>query len=399
MTTIPTITKAPEKWPAASERCYYHGKLMDFETAAFIMSMESELGYQLTVVQGCYATESGDVVHASAGTHDGGGVFDLEPFDYPRKVKVARSLGGRGSWHRTMIPGVWEEHIHTVIGKHPTLALAAKQQQVYFDQKPRKDGLTGEAVDPDQYPTKWPAPTFHYPPKAPTTPTFQTVSLNDDWGNKASDVVATVEAVRPLVMGVQEGWRVRYRDVIAQADPKHPHRFKVRQKLANKATAGVAVIWDTRRLTAIGHSGNPSRRGGGWQAIGKGADTRMRGVSWQDVAFKPGVEHGDLPPAFRDASVHRPPMRNRSSWARFDAKLALWMKHSPLPVVLFMDSNEHLGPHPLLEQVHSGYEFHHFVAPDGEGSIDGCLTDLSVKRVTQGPKRTSDHLASIITLG
>jgi hypothetical protein len=319
-------------------------------------------------------------------------VFDLAPWDWERKVKVARSLGGF-AWHRTAIPGLWGEHIHIGIRNHPTLSPAAAQQQRYFDQKPRRDGLAGEAVDPDQYPPR-PTPTFHYPPKDPPMPTFQAVSLNDDWGNYASDVPTVVGEVRPLAMGVQEGWRRVYAKTIRHADPKHPRRWRVKQRRESKATAGVAVIWDRRRLTTVGHARNPRRRGSGWQAIGKGADTRVRGVVWRDLEFKPGVERGGLPRRFRLASVHRPPMRNRSSWGAFDARLGLWLKRSPLPVLLLMDSNEHGGPQPLMTGAGTLLSWHAV-----DNSIDGAVTSLPVRDVRELPKRTSDHAAVVITLG
>ena len=87
-------------------------------------------------------------------------------------------------------------------------------------------------------------------------------------------------------------------------------------------------------------------------------------------------------------------MRNRDSWDAFDAKLTLWLKRSPLPVVLFMDSNEHNGPHPLMNAKHSKLRWHAVT-----DSIDGAITDLPVKGVRQMPKRTSDHHPVVITFG
>ena len=378
-----TISKAPSKWPLPATRCIYHGRLMDYETAAFIMAMEAELGYQLTIEQGCYNAGG---VSASAGTHDGGGVFDLAPWDWERKVKVARSLGGF-AWHRTPIPNLWGEHIHVGIRNHPTLSVEAKNQQVNFDKKPRRDGLASEAVDPDQYPGR-PTPTFHYPPKQPASPTFQAVCINDDWANLASDVPGLVNDLRPLVAGVQEGWRVRYRSKVRR-------RWGVLQIRETKATAGVAVLWDRRKLERVGkRRHNPARQGRGIHVIGKGADTRDRPVVWQDVRFRPGVERGRMPRVFRVASVHYPPQRDRESWAAFDAHLETWVRQSPLPVILFMDSNQHTGPEGLLHGIAAKYAWH--AVPD---SIDGAVTSLPVKAVKQLPKRTSDHHPVVVTLG
>ena len=382
--STPTITKAPAVWPLAGTRCIYHGKLMDYETAAFIMAAEARLGYDLTIVQGCYNPGG---VKASAGTHDGGGVFDLAPWDWQRKVRVCRELGA-AAWHRTAIPGLWGEHIHVVIRNHPTLSLAAAQQQHYFDQKPRKNGLAGEAVDPDQYPTKFPAPTFRYPPKAPASPTFQAICLNDDWANLASDVPGLVRDTRPLVGGIQEGFRVKYRDVI-------PHRWGVFQVRQNKATAGVAVLWDRRKLEKVGKRRRSAERlGRGIHVMGKGKDTRERSVVWQDLRFKSGVERGRMPRVFRLASVHYPPQRDRESWAAFDAKLEVWVRRSPIPVILFMDSNQHGGPVGLLDGISGKYGWHAVT-----DSIDGAVTSLPVKGVKQLPKRTSDHHPVVVTLG
>ncbi len=384
-----TITGPPEHWPLPGTRCIFRQHLMDYETAAVIMAAEAELGYQLTVAQGCYNPGG---VAASAGTHDGGGVFDLVPFDWERKVRVLRSLGC-AAWHRLPSQGPWPEHIHAVVRKHPTLSGAAAAQVVDFDKNPRRNGLASHLIDSDQEPGR-PTPTFHYPPKAPATPTFRSVSLNDDWGNKATDVPAIVAQTRPLVMGVQEGWRQDYAKAIRTADPKQPRRWHVRQEMENAATAGVAVIWDHRRLKDIGISKYVAKKGHGLQEIGRGADTRMRYVIWQDVMFRDNVDRGALPKRFRLASVHRPPVRDRASWHDFDAVLGLWLKRSPLPVLLFMDGNEHGGPEPLMSSLSSAYSWH----AKGE-SIDGAVTSLPVKGVVEVATPTSDHDAAVLMLG
>lgn len=152
------------------EHVVYNGKLMDQKTKAFVQALEAELGYPLTIVQGCYNAGG---VSASAGTHDAGGVIDLSPWDAAAKVRAARKLGAC-AWHRMPIPGVWGEHVHFVIRSQGNLSAAAAEQQRYFDEKPRRNGLAGEPVDSDQYPPTWPAPTFHYPPAQeikPVTPT------------------------------------------------------------------------------------------------------------------------------------------------------------------------------------------------------------------------------------
>lgn len=160
---IPKVTpKVKSKpWPTPFEHVIYNGRLMDQKTKAAVQAMERRLHYPLTIVQGCYNAGG---VSASAGTHDAGGVVDFAPWDYDNKVRVGRHVGWF-IWHRLPIPGVWGEHIHGGVRNHGNLSPAAAQQQHYFDQKPRRNGLAGEPVDPDQYPPRWPAPTFRYPPK------------------------------------------------------------------------------------------------------------------------------------------------------------------------------------------------------------------------------------------
>jgi hypothetical protein len=117
-------------------------------------------------------------------------------------------------------------------------------------------------------------------------------------------------------------------------------------------------------------------------------------VVWQDVRFRPDVQRGRMPRVFRLASVHYPPQRDRESWASFDARLERWVKQSPLPVLLFMDSNQHGGPDGLVGGIASKYGWHAV-----SDSIDGAVTSLPVKAVKQLPKRTSDHHPVVITLG
>ena len=140
--------------PDPYARCTYHGKTMDERTKAAIQVAERRLGYELTIVQGCYHAG----VSASAGTHDGGGVVDLAPYDYRRKVRVMRDLGW-AIWHRPTIPGVWGEHIHGVLIGHKTMSASAAAQVVEY--RAGGDGLAGSAKDPDPYRPS-PIPVFDY---------------------------------------------------------------------------------------------------------------------------------------------------------------------------------------------------------------------------------------------
>jgi hypothetical protein len=140
----------PVKPPDPFERCTYNGARMDQKTKTYAQCLEKDLGYSLTILQGCYNAGG---VSASAGTHDGGGVLDLAPYDWERKQRAARNRGGF-YWHRPTLPGVWSEHIHGGIRNHGKLSPAAARQQDDFDHYPtgKRDGLAGHRPDPDQFP-------------------------------------------------------------------------------------------------------------------------------------------------------------------------------------------------------------------------------------------------------
>lgn len=142
------VKKPPEHAPDPFEKCTYNGALMDQKTKAFVQACEKALGYSLTILQGCYHPG----VSQSAGTHDGGGVIDLAPFDWQNKVRTVRAKGAFG-WHRTPIPGVWGEHIHFGIRNHGTLSPSAKAQQRDYDGDPPLDGLADHARDNTWHPS------------------------------------------------------------------------------------------------------------------------------------------------------------------------------------------------------------------------------------------------------
>lgn len=119
------------------------GKKVDALTDAALKRAEKILGYTLTITQGSYNT----TVAASKGTHDGGGVVDLMPWDRERKVRALRAVGF-AAWFRPAIPGLWPAHIHAVHIGHAKLApVAFRQVQAYLD---HRNGLkdNGPDVDP-----------------------------------------------------------------------------------------------------------------------------------------------------------------------------------------------------------------------------------------------------------
>lgn len=138
------------------DRVTFRGKTMDNKTMYGLMAAEHRLGYELTVTQGCYNPGG---VGASAGTHDGGGVVDLAPWDYENKVKVLRDLGW-AAWYRSPSEGPWQAHIHAVMIDHGRLSASAAAQVI--DYRTGRNGLANHA--PDTFPYRPnPIPVFDYP--------------------------------------------------------------------------------------------------------------------------------------------------------------------------------------------------------------------------------------------
>lgn len=159
------INKTPVKVKPASppdpfELCTYAGHRMDQKTKTFIQCLEKDLPdlAPLTVEQGCY--NAGGVA-ASAGTHDGGGVFDLAPFEHGRKILAAKKRGAF-VWYR---PFNWDgrggsEHIHCGIRNEGKLSPSAARQQVQYDAHPPTNGLANFGIDPTWHPN--PPVAFSY---------------------------------------------------------------------------------------------------------------------------------------------------------------------------------------------------------------------------------------------
>ena len=119
------------------------GKKVDAITDAALRVAEKRLGYTLSITQGSY---NAGKVAASAGTHDGGGVVDLMPWDWQNKVIVLRSVGF-AAWYRPAIAGLWPAHIHAVLIGHAKLApSAANQVNAYLS---KRDGLKNNGPDVD----------------------------------------------------------------------------------------------------------------------------------------------------------------------------------------------------------------------------------------------------------
>lgn len=133
----------------AMKRVYRDGRVLNQRTLNMLECAEKRLGYKLVVTQGSY--NAGGVA-ASAGTHDGGGAFDLSINGYsPSQVdEVILHLRqvGFAAWHRTVAQGggSWSTaHIHAIAIGDAELSYGAKSQ--VSDYYARKNGLASHATD------------------------------------------------------------------------------------------------------------------------------------------------------------------------------------------------------------------------------------------------------------
>jgi hypothetical protein len=143
------------------DKTTHDGRVVDEITHQALVAAEKKLGYELTLAQGSY-NQGG--VKASGGTHDGGGVVDLAPFDHARKVRVLRDLGF-AAWYRPAIAGLWGAHVHAVLIGNQKLSAAAQGQVI--DYRNGRDGLAGDRVDPNPYRPS-PAVVFKFVEDKPT---------------------------------------------------------------------------------------------------------------------------------------------------------------------------------------------------------------------------------------
>lgn len=178
----------------AFEIVTYNGKRMDKKTRAFVQAMEEKLGYTVSITQGSYNAGG---VSASVGTHDQGGVLDLPAYDWERKLRVIKDLGGWG-WYRPAIPGLWGAHIHFGIRKHGNLSAGAARQEIAYDN--RRDGLKSNGYDGSYRPAK--PVVFQYPlRKVPKVPKPNNVTRARDAIVEAvqatNAAIAQIDAVKP----------------------------------------------------------------------------------------------------------------------------------------------------------------------------------------------------------
>lgn len=138
-------------------RTTHTGKTVNTRTQKMLAEAQRLLGHRLVLDQGSY-NPGGDPT--SAGTHDGGGVVDINvaamnTATRKKAVKVLRRVGF-AAWHRTPGQGDWPYHIHAAAISDPDLAPAAQHQT--GDYYLGKNGLADHG--PDDGPTVHPIRTW-----------------------------------------------------------------------------------------------------------------------------------------------------------------------------------------------------------------------------------------------
>lgn len=122
----------------------FRGFRADRRSTKMIAEAE-KIGGPLRITQGCY---SGGV-SASAGTHNGGGVFDfsvrgLTLTQINRRVRALRRVGF-AAWHRVTSEGGWTPHIHAVAVGCPDLSPSAERQVAAL--RRGRNGLRSNRLD------------------------------------------------------------------------------------------------------------------------------------------------------------------------------------------------------------------------------------------------------------
>ncbi|QRP43300.1 peptidoglycan-binding protein [Amycolatopsis sp. FDAARGOS 1241] len=127
----------------------YHGVTLNTRTKAMPVAAEGLLGRQLSLTQGSYNPGG---VDASAGTHDGGGAFEISVAGMSAEThtSVAKALHqvGFAAWIRTSEQAEWDYHIHAIAISGPDLPSGAQHQAGdYYLGLNGLNGLAGRGPD------------------------------------------------------------------------------------------------------------------------------------------------------------------------------------------------------------------------------------------------------------
>jgi peptidoglycan hydrolase-like protein with peptidoglycan-binding domain len=127
-------------------RTTLQGFPVNTRTAAMFRAAQTLSGLNFVVEQGSYSPGTDP---SSAGTHDGGGVLDLDAEDLTasQRTKAVTALRkvGFAAWLRTPSQGDWPLHIHAVAISDTDLSTQAQEQVgAYYE---GRNGLANNAVD------------------------------------------------------------------------------------------------------------------------------------------------------------------------------------------------------------------------------------------------------------
>ncbi|NIJ13327.1 peptidoglycan hydrolase-like protein with peptidoglycan-binding domain [Saccharomonospora amisosensis] len=127
-------------------RTTHTGKVVNERTKAMLRQAQRLAGRTFELDQGSY-NPGGDPT--SAGTHDGGGVVDInvDSMNRAQRTKAVKALRqvGFAAWYRTPSQDDWPYHIHAVAINDPDLSSPAQHQ--VGDYYLGRNGLANEAPD------------------------------------------------------------------------------------------------------------------------------------------------------------------------------------------------------------------------------------------------------------
>lgn len=196
-------------------------------------------------------------------------------------------------------------------------------------------------------------------------------TYNIDWATSNAKERLSIKSIltKAAVVCWQEAKHIQINNVTDDTWSTH-------QNVQDHAKQGVAVSWKHKEATRYMGESKNSRTGYVLGSGPRGLRILPRYFNYRDLQLADGR-------VIRFVSTHRPPQRFKMLWRLFDHSLASFIRRSPHPVIVGMDSNA--NRHTGLSRV-TKLQWH------GIG-IDGFLVDKSIKvtNLTRHPKVKSDH--------
>jgi hypothetical protein len=171
-------------------KVYFGGAYTDPTTVDLLRELQRVTGLAILLTQGSYSTS----VTASGGTHDGGGVVDINVYGWTDSViwdvlHDSRCMGGV-AWHRTPAQG-FAYHIHLLRADCADLSPSARAQNAQY--LAGQNGLANRG--PDDGPRDCVGMTWaKYNGSSAYRPPINTGGTSTDWLD-----MATADEVRKIV--------------------------------------------------------------------------------------------------------------------------------------------------------------------------------------------------------